>query len=274
VLNAPAWEWLQTQILDNKVPVIDHMWQTETAGPVFGNPYGLAMLPIKPGSAGIPLPGIEAAIVTPEGAPCASGEKGIMVIKRPFPGLIQTLWGDPERYARDYWQRIPGVYYTGDSAHIDDDGFVWFAGRADEVIKIAAHRVGTIEVETAFLKHPAVAEAGVTGRPDALRGEVISAFVVLRQGHQPSDALKQALLDTVRRDLGPLAVIGDMHFVSMLPKTRSGKIMRRVFKAVILDHDPGDISTIEDEVSVHEARQAWLQMREEIHQAERAGARE
>ena len=161
--------------------------------------------------------------------------------------MIQTLWGDPERYARDYWQRIPGVYYTGDSAHIDEDGFVWFAGRADEVIKIAAHRVGTIEVETAFLKHPAVAEAGVTGRPDALRGEVISAFVVLRQGHQPSDDLKQALLDTVRRDLGPLAVIGDMHFVSMLPKTRSGKIMRRVFKAVILDHDPGDISTIEDE---------------------------
>jgi acetyl-CoA synthetase len=119
-----------------------------------------------------------------------------------------------------------------------------------------------------------VAEAGVTGRPDALRGEVISAFVVLRQGHQPSDELKHALLDTVRRDLGPLAVIGEMHFVSMLPKTRSGKIMRRVFKAVILDHDPGDISTIEDEVSVHEARQAWRQMREEIHDAGRASARE
>jgi acetyl-CoA synthetase len=274
VLNAPAWEWLQRQVLDDKVPVIDHMWQTETGGPVFGNPYGLAMLPVKPGSGGIPLPGIEAAVVTPEGTPCATGEKGIMVIKRPFPGLIQTLWGDPERYARDYWQRIPGVYYTGDSAHIDEDGYVWFAGRADEVIKIAAHRVGTIEVETAFLKHPAVAEAGVTGRPDVLRGEVISAFVVLRQGHRPSDELKRELLDTVRGDLGPLAVIGDMHFVSMLPKTRSGKIMRRVFKAVILDHDPGDISTIEDEVSVHEARQAWMQMKEEIQKEEGAGSRE
>jgi acetyl-CoA synthetase len=264
VLNAPAWEWLQRRVLEDKVPVIDHMWQTETGGPVFGNPYGLAMLPIKPGSSGIPLPGIEAAVVTPEGAPCAAGEKGIMVIKRPFPGLIQTLWGDPDRYARDYWQRIPGVYYTGDSAHIDEDGYVWFAGRADEVIKIAAHRVGTIEVETACLKHPAVAEAGVTGRPDALRGEVISAFVVLKQGHRPSEALTQELLDTVRRELGPLAVIGDLHFVSMLPKTRSGKIMRRVFKAVILDHDPGDISTIEDEGSVSEARQAWRQMKEEI----------
>jgi acetyl-CoA synthetase len=250
------------------------MWQTETAGPVFGNPYGLAMLPIKPGSAAIPLPGIEAAVVTPEGAPCDPGEKGIMVIKRPFPGLIQTLWGDPERYARDYWQRIPRSYYTGDSAHIDDDGYVWFAGRADEVIKIAAHRVGTIEVETAFLKHPAVAEAGVTGRPDELRGEVISAFVVLRNDQRPSAALKQELLDTVRRDLGPLAVIGDMHFVGMLPKTRSGKIMRRVFKAVILDHDPGDISTIEDEVSVHEARQAWMQMKEEIQKAEATEAKE
>jgi acetyl-CoA synthetase len=231
---------------------------------VFGNPYGLAMLPIKPGSAGIPLPGIDAAVVTPEGEPCPPGEKGIMVIKRPFPGLIQTLWGEPERYARDYWQRIPGVYYTGDSAHIDADGFVWFAGRADEVIKIAAHRLGTIEVETAFMKHAAVAEAGVIGRPDALRGEVISAFVVLRQGHQPSEALRHELLGTVRRELGPLAVIGDLHFVSMLPKTRSGKIMRRVFRAVTLDQDPGDISTIEDEGSVQEAREAWLQMKEEI----------
>jgi acetyl-CoA synthetase len=268
VLNAPAWEWLQQRVLDDKIPVIDHMWQTETGGPVFGNPYGLAMLPIKPGSSGIPLPGIEAAVVTPEGAPCAAGEKGIMVIKRPFPGLIQTLWDDPERYARDYWQRIPGGYYTGDSAHIDADGYVWFAGRADEVIKIAAHRVGTIEVETACLKHPAVAEAGVTGRPDALRGEVISAFVVLKQGHRSSEALKQELLDTIRRELGPLAVIGDLHFVSMLPKTRSGKIMRRVFKAVILDHDPGDISTIEDEGSVYEARQAWRQMKQEIDKQE------
>ncbi|HXH12726.1 MAG TPA: acetate--CoA ligase [Alphaproteobacteria bacterium] len=274
VLNAPAWEWLQRSVLDDQIPVIDHMWQTETGGPVFGNPYGLAILPIKPGSAGIPLPGIEAAVVTPEGKPCAPGEKGIMVITRPFPGLIQTLWGDPERYARDYWQRLPRVYYTGDSAHIDDDGYVWFAGRADEVIKIAAHRVGTIEVETALLKHPAVAEAGVTGRPDNLRGEVISAFVVLRQGYQTSEELKRELLDTVRRELGPLAVIGDLHVVSLLPKTRSGKIMRRVFKAVILDQDPGDISTIEDEGSVHEARQAWLQMRQEIQQAAHPGARD
>ena len=264
VLNAPAWDWLQNRLLRGRVPVIDHMWQTETAGPVFGNPYGLVMIPIKPGSAGLPLPGIECAVVTPEGEPCGPGEKGIMVIKRPFPGLTPTLWGEPERYGRDYWERIPGVYYTGDSAHRDADGYVWFAGRADEIIKIAGHRLGTIEVETACLQHPAVAEAGVTGRPDEVRGEVISAFVVLKQGQERSDRLRRELLETIRHELGPIAVIGELNFVDMLPKTRSGKIMRRVLKAVTLGREPGDITTIEDDGSVEEARQAWLQMKADV----------
>ncbi|HEX4743744.1 MAG TPA: acetate--CoA ligase, partial [Candidatus Limnocylindria bacterium] len=256
VLNAPAWEWLQKEVLQDRIPVIDHYWQTETGGPVVGNPYGVALLPIKPGSSGVPLAGIEAKVVTPEGGPCAPGEKGIFVIERPFPGLTASLWAEPDRYARDYWQKVPGsnVYFTGDATSIDEDGYVWFSGRADEIIKIADHRIGTIEVETAFLRHPAVAEAGVTGRPDDLRGQVISAFVVLRQGHSPTDALKQELVQAVRKDLGPLAVIGELNFVDMLPKTRSGKIMRRVLKAVILGKDPGDISTIEDEGSVEEAR--------------------
>jgi acetyl-CoA synthetase len=240
------------------------MWQTETGGPVFGNPYGIAMLPIKPGSATIPLPGIEAAVLTPDGQPCGPGEKGVMVLKRPFPGLTPALWGEPERYGRDYWERIPNVYYTGDSAHIDQDGYVWFAGRSDEIIKIAGHRIGTIEVESAMLKHPAVAECGVVGRPDETRGEVVSAFVLLKQGHVPSSELKQAVLTTVRHELGPIAVIGELNFVTMLPKTRSGKIMRRVLKAVILDREPGDITTIEDEGSVDEARQAWLEMKNRV----------
>lgn len=264
VLNAPVWEWLHNVALKGRVPVIDHMWQTETGGPVFGNPYGVDMLPTKPGSSGIPLAGIEAAVLTPEGEPCAPGEKGIMVIKRPFPGLTPTLWGEPERYGKDYWERIPGVYYTGDSAHIDHDGYVWFAGRADEIIKISAHRLGTIEVETAFLKHAAVAEAGVTGRPDELRGEVISAFIALKDGHEPSDELRKELLTTIREDLGPIAVVGELNFVKSLPKTRSGKIMRRVFKAVTLGSDPGDITTIEDEGSVEEAREAWQTMRADL----------
>ena len=261
VLNAPAWEWLQKKIFKNQIPVIDHMWQTETSGPVFGNPYGLGMLPIKPGSATVPMPGIDAEVVALDGTPCGVNEKGIMVVKRPFPGLTPELWGETERYGRDYWQIIPGVYYTGDSAQIDEDGYVWFAGRADEIIKIAGHRIGTIEVETALLGHPAVAESGVIGRPDELRGEVISAFVMLKQGFIPSDKLKQELLDQVRRELGPVAVIGELNFVDMLPKTRSGKIMRRVLKAVTQEKNPGDITTIEDEGSVEEARHAWHQMR-------------
>jgi acetyl-CoA synthetase len=264
VLNPPAWDWLQNRILAGRVPVIDHMWQTETSGPVFGNPYGLGLLPIKPGSATIPLPGIDAAVVSLDGQACAPGEKGIMVLKRPFPGLTPALWGEPERYDQDYWQRIPGVYYSGDSAHVDEDGYVWFAGRADEIIKIAGHRIGTIEVESACLTHPAVAECGVIGRPDETRGEVISAFVLLKHGQSPSPELRDALLARVRHELGPVAVIGELTFVSMLPKTRSGKIMRRVLKAVILDRDPGDITTIEDEGSVEEARQAWQQMKADI----------
>ncbi len=264
VLNAPAWDWLQNTILGGRVPVIDHMWQTETSGPVFGNPYGLGMLPIKPGSAAIPLPGIDSAIVSPDGTPCAAGEKGIMVLKRPFPGLTAGLWGEPDRYGRDYWQRIPGVYYSGDSAHVDEDGYVWFSGRADEIIKIAGHRIGTIEVESACLKHPAVAECAVVGRPDEIRGEVISAFVLLKHGQAASDELRKAVLDAIRHELGPVAVVGELNFVGMLPKTRSGKLMRRVLKAVILGRDPGDITTIEDEGSVEETRLAWKAMKAEL----------
>ena len=264
VLNAPAWAWLQKRIFKDRIPVIDHMWQTETSGPVFGNPYGLGMLPIKPGSATIPMPGIDAAVVQIDGKPCGANEKGIMVIRRPFPGLTPALWGEKERYGHDYWEIIRDVYYSGDSAHIDEDGYVWFAGRADEIIKIAGHRIGTIEVETALLTHPAVAESGVVGRADDLRGEVISAFVVLKQGFTPSEELKKALLEQVRHELGPVAVIGDLNFVEMLPKTRSGKIMRRVLKAVTQERNAGDITTIEDEGSVEEARHAWHQMREAL----------
>jgi len=261
VLNPQAWDWLQNRVLRGRVPVLDHMWQTETGGPAFGNPFGIEMMPIKPGSATIPLPGIEARVVAMTGEAVAANEKGIMVLTRPFPGMTPALWGEPDRYQRDYWGKIPDVYYSGDSAYVDDDGYFWFCGRADEVIKIAAHRIGTIEVESAFIKHPAVAECGVVGRPDETRGEVISAFVVLKHGQTPSADLRRALLRTVRGELGPVAVIGELNFVGMLPKTRSGKIMRRVLKAVVLNVDPGDITTIEDEGSVEEARQAWEELR-------------
>ena len=176
------------------------MWQTETGGPVFGNPYGIGLLPIKPGSAGIPLPGIEAAVVTPGRRAVRAGREGDHGAQAPVPGPDRRRCGaSRSATARDYWERIPGVYYTGDSAHIDEDGYVWFAGRADEIIKIAGHRIGTIEVETRvparIRRSPSAASSG---RPDELRGEVISAFVVLKHGHEPSDELRQELLDTVR----------------------------------------------------------------------------
>lgn len=263
VLNPPAWEWFQQEIFEDRIPVLDHMWQTETGGPIVGNPWGIQMLPIKPGSAGVPLPGIEGVVLSPEGEELGAGEPGIFAITRPFPGLTAQLWGEPQRYNADYWDKVPGrrVYFTGDATSVDEDGYVWFSGRADEIIKIAAHRIGTIEVESAILRHSAVAEAGVTGRPDELRGEVISAFVVLKAGNEASEDLRGEVLRTVRGELGPVAVIGELNFVEALPKTRSGKIMRRVLKAVTLDTDPGDISTIEDEGSVEEARAAWERMR-------------
>src|SRR5437870_11644446 len=273
VLNPPVWRWLQKEVFEDRIPVIDHMWQTETGGPIFGNPYGLCLLPIKPGSAALPLPGISFEIRNPDGTRCRQGQKGIVVITRPFPGLTPTIWGDEERYERDYWGRIPGAYFTGDSAYVDEDGYIWFSGRADEIIKVADHRIGPIEVENAFLQHAAVAEAGVTGRPDELRGSIISAFVVVKSGYKPTEQLSKELKETVRRELGPVAMIGEVNFVTMLPKTRSGKIMRRALKAVALNEDPGDVSTIEYEESVDEARNAWQEMKLQISEGQRAKSR-
>ena len=257
-LNAPAWEIFQREIFQGRVPVVDHWWQTETGAPVVGNPYGLGLLPIKPGSAAIPLPGYSMEIRRPDGSLCQPDEIGTVVISRPFPGLVTRLWGDDgTRFDNTYWQEFPGVFLTGDAASQDADGYFWFRGRSDEVLKIAGHRIGTSEVESALLKHFAVSEAGVTGLPDELRGEVILAFVVLRPGEDPHEGLVDELKDTVRRELGPVAVIGGIEFVPNLPKTRSGKIMRRLLKSVILGKDTGDISTIEDPAAVDAARDAW-----------------
>ncbi|RKO67368.1 acetate--CoA ligase [Desulfofundulus salinus] len=266
VLNPAAWSWLQEQVFENKIPVMDHMWQTETSGPIFANPYGLGMIPIKPGSAGIPVPGIIAEIVDDrEGKPTAPGEKGIVTILRPFPGLTSTLWNNEEGYQKEYWERLPftqGRYYCGDAASFDEDGYIWFAGRSDEVIKIAAHRIGTIEIENALISHPAVVEAGVSGVPDELKGEVACAFVVLKQGYQPGEEMKKDLIAHVRNTMGPIVIIRDIQFVSSLPKTRSGKIMRRVMKSLWVGKELGDLSTIEEEASVDEIREAIKKMQQ------------
>jgi len=252
VLNPPAWEWLQKKVFHDRVPVVDHMWQTETSGPIVGNPIGISPLPIKPGSATIPLPGIDAGVVDEEGKPVAAGVEGTFVIKRPFPGLTPTLWRDHERYVESYWNRFPGVYTSGDAALKDEDGYIWFLGRVDEVIKISAHRIGTIEIESALLQHPTVAETAVVGRPDQLRGETACAFVVLKSGIEPTDDLKQALRESVRKTMGPIVIISEIHFVSKLPKTRSGKIMRRLIRSILMNKPLGDFSTIEDDSAIEE----------------------
>ena len=263
-LNPPAWQWLQQDVLGDRVPVIDHMWQTETGVPLFANPWGLGLEEIRPGSGGLPMPGWDVAIVDPQThEDLETGQTGMMIVRQPFPSLTATIWGDPERYAKDYWSRVPDVYTSGDACRFDEAGYAWFSGRADEVIKIAAHRIGTVEVETAFLHHPAVAEAGATGQPDELRGEIVAVFVVLKPGVEPSPEVEQELRATVREVLGPVAVIGDLRFVSSLPKTRSGKIMRRVLKAVVTGVDVGDVSTIENEGSVEDARAAFAQLQAE-----------
>jgi len=256
VLNPPAWEWLQKKVLADRIPVIDHMWQTETSGPIVGNPAGIALLPIKPGSAAIPLPGVDAEIVDDEGKPVAPGIEGTFVLKKPFPGLTPTLWCDHERYVESYWNRFPGLYTTGDAAMKDEDGYIWFLGRVDEVIKISSHRIGTIEIESALLQDSNVAETAVVGRPDPLRGETACAFVVLKESSKATDDLNQALRSLVRKTLGPIVVISDIYFVNKLPKTRSGKIMRRLIKAVISNKPLGDYSTIEDESSIEELKKA------------------
>lgn len=264
VLNPAAWKWLQVDVFQNKIPVIDHMWQTETSGPLIANPYGLGMIPMKPGSSGLPVPGVTAQVVDSNtGETLPAGVKGVLVVRNPFPGLTPTLWKDEKRYHEEYWEQFKGlkVYYSGDAAYTDEDGYIWFVGRSDEVIKIAAHRIGTIEIENALISHPAVVEVGVSGVPDELRGEVASAFVVLRSGYTPSEELKKELIQHVRDTMGPIVVIRNIEFVNMLPKTRSGKIMRRVMKALWGAKELGDLSTIEEEGSVDEIREAVKKMK-------------
>jgi acetyl-CoA synthetase len=202
------------------------------------------------------MPGIDADVVDEKGNPLPAGEKGFLVIKKPWPGMFMTLYKDPERYRQVYWTRFPGLYYPGDYALRDKEGYFWLLGRADEVIKVAGHRLGTKEVEDALVSHPSVAEAAVAGRPDPVKGEAIVAFVTLRDVANPSDHLSEELKQHVRKMIGPIATPESIYFARLLPKTRSGKIMRRVIKAVAAGGPVGDLSTLEDGASVEEVRQA------------------
>ena len=244
-LNPEALKWTYEFICGNGEwgHIVDNWWQTETGGPCLGTP---ATIPVRPGRVGVAMPGAELDIVDREGVPITEPDKGgFLVIKKPFPHFYRTVFGDPERQAQD-WNTIPGVYLTGDVALRDADGYYMVVGRADDVLNVAGHRIGSAEVESALVSNAAVAEAAVIGIPDELRGEVIKAFVTLRMGQDASDEMVAALKLHVREELGPIAVPAEIDFMPVLPKTRSGKIMRRLLKANELGLDPGDITTLEE----------------------------
>ncbi len=264
-INPEVWRWYSEVVGGGRCPIVDTWWQTETGAILISPAPGLSLVPLKPGSATYPLPGIEADVVTEQGRPAAPGEKGYAVIRRPWPGMLLTLLGDDERYRSQYWQRFPGAYYPGDYAVKDADGYFWFLGRADEVLKVAGHRLGTIEIEDALLTHPDVAEAAVCGVPDEEKGEVPVAFVVLRVGSEPSSELAHELLEHVAERIGKIARPAAVHVVRLLPKTRSGTIMRRVVKAVAEGRpEVGDVTTLEDGASVDEVRAALARFLEEV----------
>ncbi len=255
-INPAAWQWYFNVIGQGRCPIVDTWWQTETGGILISPSPRLGLVPLKPGSATFPLPGIDAGVVDEKGRPVPPGEKGFLVIRRPWPGMFMTLYKDPERYKEVYWTRFPGVYYPGDYAMQDQDGYFWLLGRADEVMKVAGHRLGTIEVEDALVSHPAVAEAAVAGRPDPVKGEAIVAFVTLKDSAKPSNELAEELRQHVRKTIGSIASPDQVYFATLLPKTRSGKIMRRVIKAVAAGGNIGDVTTLEDGASVDEVKKA------------------
>jgi acetyl-CoA synthetase len=241
-INPEAWIWYYEHVGGSRCPIMDTWWQTET-GCFMISPLPVSAL--KPGSATKPLPGIEADVVDLDGKPVPPGRGGLLVIKTPWPSMLRTLYNNPERYKKTYWEQIPGgVYVSGDIARKDEDGYFWIQGRADDVLKIAGHRIGTSEIESAFVSHPAVSEAAVIGKPDPIRGEVIKAFIILKEGYAGTPERVDELKKHVRHELGPIAVIGAISFTATLPKTRSGKIMRRVLKARELGIDVGDVSTL------------------------------
>jgi acetyl-CoA synthetase len=244
-INPEAWMWYREMIGKGRCPIVDTWWQTET-GAIMLSPLPGAV-PTKPGSATRPFLGIEPAIVDRDGQTVPAGSGGLLVIRKPWPSMARTIFNDPDRYAKQYWSEIPGSYFSGDGARVDQDGDYWLMGRVDDVINVSGHRLGTMEVESALVAHPKVAEAAVVGRPHELKGQAIAAFVSLESSHQPSPELKEELRAWVAKEIGSLARPDDIRFTQALPKTRSGKIMRRLLRELATSGEiKGDTTTLED----------------------------
>ncbi len=244
-INPEAWMWYREIIGKGRCPIVDTWWQTET-GAIMITPLPGAT-PTKPGSATLPFPGMDVDVMTRDGKPVGPNEGGYLVIKRPWPGMLRTIWGDDERYRQQYWSQIENIYFAGDGARRDEDGYFWIMGRIDDVINVSGHRLGTAEVESALVSHSAVAEAAVVARPDELKGSAIVAFVTLEGSHHASEPLKEELRSHVAKEIGALARPDEIRFSDALPKTRSGKIMRRLLREIATGGSvAGDVTTLED----------------------------
>jgi acetyl-CoA synthetase len=242
-INPEAWKWYHRVIGKGICPIMDTWWQTET-GMFMITPT--PSVPLKPGSGTKPFPGLEMDILDEDGNPVKNNEEGFLVIKTPWPAMMRTIYNDPDKYIEKYWSKYPGYYLTGDSAKRDGDGYYWIIGRTDDVLKVSGYRLGTAEIESALVSHPAVAEAAAIGLPHEIKGNAIYTFVILKAGFEKSEALREELILHVGHEVGPIAKPENVEFVDVLPKTRSGKIMRRVLKARALGEDPGNISTLEE----------------------------
>jgi acetyl-CoA synthetase len=244
-INPEAWIWYAQHIGGGRCPVVDTWWQTETGSIMMTTLPGAAAS--KPGATGLPMFGVEAAVVQKDGTPVPANQGGLLVLKRPWPSMLRTVWGDDERFKKQYWSDVPGAYFTGDGARCDEDGYFWVVGRIDDVLNVAGHRIGTAEIESALVSHPSVAEAAAVGRPDDLKGQALVVFVSLRPGNKANTDLILALGEHVAKEIGKFAKPDAIRFTDALPKTRSGKIMRRLLKDVAAGREStGDTSTLED----------------------------
>ena len=264
-INPEAWKWYYRTIGKEKCPIIDTWWQTETGGMMISALPGIETIQLKPGSGTRPIPGVSISVVDEEGKDVSANTKGYLIIKNPWPGMLLTLWGDDEKYKNAYWSKYENSYYSGDYARKDEDGYFWLLGRADDVLKVAGHRIGTAELESCIVSHDDVAESAVCGIPDEVKGEVIIAFAVLIENVEKDPAvLEKEIYEKIRNDIGPIATPQQIYFVSKLPKTRSGKIMRRLLKAIANNDTIGDISTLEDGAAVTEVQTAFQELQKSI----------